>query len=214
MFRYVSLVALLLLCVSILASRGAASETGRSGDENTEAQSNSGQARPATEVAVPEQTGARYQLSVVHKVVEVACYVAGRRTARVHVEVEHSGVPRLVDGRVRWVQPWSGAEWSLGASKSGLALTAISGEQGSPPSDIVLRFEGVQSLSLDSAGNLLIITEAGDLHQRRPATVSTSSAPVTAKYVLLGGNRVAVEVWKEHAFSPAIQHSVASLFLP
>jgi len=197
----------------VFSSNGAASETGRSGDTTLEGQSETvqGMTLPSGD---PDKLGARYQLAVVHRAAEVTCYLAGKKTARVRLQIEQGGTPKLVDGKVRWVQPGSGAEWSLATSYGGLVLTGVFGERGSPPSDVVLQFAGAKSLSLDAAGNLLIVTAAGDLHQRRPAMISTSAAPVTSKYVLLGHNRVAVEVWKQHVSESRIQHSVASLVLP
>jgi hypothetical protein len=195
--RFLLCSAVAFLCAN--PSRAVASESSRSGTLVSPSQVEDVKARPTAEAVELEEPGLRYEFAIVHRAVQVTRYGAHGHSASVRMLVESGGEPEILNDKVCWMQAYGAAEWNLAPAGGTLALTAIAGEGGTSPSDIVLQFEGARSLSLDALGNLLIVTDAGDLHQQRPAVINASAAPVDSRYVLLGGNRVAVEVQAQHA---------------
>ncbi len=79
---------------------------------------------------------------------------------------------------------------------------------GAEPRTIALGFEGVDRLEVDSAGELVLHTDGGEVRQRRPVayqeTESGERREVAAAYVLKGGREVAFEVGDYDKNSPLV----------
>ena len=68
---------------------------------------------------------------------------------------------------------------------------------GADPKAIRLQFDGVDSMRVDHAGNLVLSTGTGDVEQRRPHIYQERDGvrqPVDGRYVIQPGNRVTFEV--------------------
>jgi len=78
---------------------------------------------------------------------------------------------------------------------------------GADPGAIRMQFDGVDSLRLDSAGNLVLRAGAGELRQHRPVVYQERDGtrqPVNGRYVIQAHNRVAFEIAKYDTRKPLI----------
>jgi hypothetical protein len=84
---------------------------------------------------------------------------------------------------------------------------------GADPKAIRLAFDGVDSLRIDSAGDLVVKTAAGEIRQHKPIVYQQSDGlrqTIDGRYVLQAHNHVAFEVGKYDARKPLIVDPVLS----
>ena len=84
---------------------------------------------------------------------------------------------------------------------------------GADPGSIALAFEGVQKISLDREGNLLLHTSQGDIAQHKPAVYQDMGGkrlPVDGRYVLRANDRVGFQVASYDTTRPLIIDPVLS----
>lgn len=84
---------------------------------------------------------------------------------------------------------------------------------GADPSLIQIKFDGVQSLRVDSQGNLLLQTPAGEIRQQKPAIfqeVNGTRKEVQGGYVLKTGNRIGFKVSRYDRSKPLLIDPILS----
>jgi hypothetical protein len=84
---------------------------------------------------------------------------------------------------------------------------------GADPARIALEFEGVQALSLDAEGNLVLHTSLGDMVQRKPVVYQDgggSRQELDARYVLRAERRVGFQVGSYDTARPLVIDPVLS----
>jgi Beta-propeller repeat/S-layer homology domain len=84
---------------------------------------------------------------------------------------------------------------------------------GSDPGAIEMKFEGIDRLRLDSAGNLVLSAGTGEIRQHRPIVYQERDGvrqPVDGRYVIQSGNRVAFAVARYDSRRPLIVDPVLS----
>ena len=84
---------------------------------------------------------------------------------------------------------------------------------GADPRAIRLAFDGVDSMRIDGAGDLVVSTAAGEMRQHKPIVYQESGGPrhtIDGRYVLQSHNRVAFEVGRYDAREPLIIDPVLS----
>ena len=70
---------------------------------------------------------------------------------------------------------------------------------GARTKDLRLRFDGTQAIGLNPAGDLVILTEAGELIQQKPVAwqhIAATRRPVSVRYILLSATEVALRIDK------------------
>src|SRR5262249_26000 len=80
-------------------------------------------------------------------------------------------------------------------------------QPGASPSAITLSWQGVQALSLDGQGNLVLTTAGGSVVQSAPVAYQTTGGvrqAVTAQQVLLGNGQVGFPVGGSDANQPLV----------
>ena len=106
----------------------------------------------------------------------------------------HRNVPHFA--RVRYESVYPGIDLVY-YGKQGQLEYDFDVAPGSDPSEIALRFQGTDRLSLDAAGNLVLANEGSDVRFEAPRVyqqVGTEQRPVAARFVLRGSNEVAFAI--------------------
>lgn len=106
----------------------------------------------------------------------------------------HTGVPTY--RRVRYDDVWAGIDLVWHGTQNALEYDFIVAP-GVDPSHIRLHVDGAKRLRIDTSGNLIARTAAGDVVQRAPMLYQDGAegrTPVVGKYVLRGRREVGFEI--------------------
>ena len=115
-----------------------------------------------------------------------------------------SGAPNYA--RVRYQKLYPGVDLVFYGNQRQLEYDLVVAP-GADPGAIRLQFDGVDSMRLDSAGNLVLRTRAGELRQHRPIVYQERDGArqsVNGRYVIQAHNRVAFEIAQYDTRKPLI----------
>ncbi len=115
-----------------------------------------------------------------------------------------SGAPNY--SRVRYHELYPGVDVVFYGNQRQLEYDLVVAP-GADPKAIHLQFDGATSLRLDGAGNLVLGSAAGEMHQHRPVVYQEHDGvrqSVSGRYVIQAHNRVAFEVGQYDSRRPLI----------
>ena len=115
-----------------------------------------------------------------------------------------SGAPNYA--RVRYQKLYPGVDLVFYGNQRQLEYDLVVAP-GADPGAIRMQFDGVDSMRLDSAGNLVLRTGAGELRQHRPIVYQERAGTrqsVNGRYVIQAHNRVAFEIAQYDTRKPLI----------
>ncbi len=99
----------------------------------------------------------------------------------------HSNVPTF--GELAYREVYPGIDIEYAASAQNLKSQFIV-SPGADPSEIQLHYRGATSLQIDAAGDLIVATGAGEIHEKRPIAWQSDSTQVTASFYLSSADTV------------------------
>lgn len=109
-------------------------------------------------------------------------------------------------GKVRYAGVYPGIDLVYYGNQQQLEYDFIVAP-GRDPDQIAMDFDGVDSLSLDGAGNLVLHTAGGVITQHKPVVyqdIAGARLPVEGRYQLLAGNRVGFALGRYDAAHPLV----------
>jgi hypothetical protein len=126
-------------------------------------------------------------------------YLRGRDPAHWQHDVAHYG-------KVRYHDVYRGVDVVYYGNQQQLEYDFVVAP-GADPQQIAIDFSGVRGLRLDTAGDLVLQTAAGDVIQHKPVlyqTIEGQRRPVEGSYRLLADNRVGFTVGRYDAEAPLV----------